>query len=124
VGAVRRLVDLASCEPADIPSAQLRDDKARGRMGCSMIENDTETNKSVLTDRQEYMFKAAVLILCAGILALVLLSGTHETRTADQCSQDDTRTACLTPSTPYPAHPAKGALAPFAAGAADHRAGN
>jgi hypothetical protein len=119
-----RPVDLGSCEPPDIPSAQLRNDKARGRMGYSMIENDTETNKSVLSDRQEYVFKAAVLILCAGILALVLLSGTHETRTADQCSQDDTRTACLTPSTHYPAHPAKGALAPFAAGAADHRAGN
>ncbi len=93
-------------------------------MGYSMIENDTETNKSVLSDRQEYVFKAAVLILCAGILALVLLSGTHETRTAYQCSQNDTRTACLTPSTHYPAHPAKGALAPFGAGAVDHRAGN
>jgi hypothetical protein len=99
--------------------------RPRGRMGCSMIENDnTETNTSILSDRQEYVFKAAVLLVCAGILAMILFSGTHETRTVDQCAQGDTRTACLAPSTSYPAHPAKGALTPFGAGAVDRRAGN
>ena len=65
-----------------------------------------------------------VLILCAGILAMVLFSGTHETRTADQCGQGDARAACQAPSTPYPAYPAKGGVAPFGAGAVDRHAGN
>ena len=96
-----------------------------GRMGYSMIENDNrETNKSLLSERQEYAFKAAVLILCAGILAMVLFSGSHETRTADQCGQGDARTACPAPSTPYPAYPAKGGIAPFGAGAVDRHTGN
>jgi uncharacterized membrane protein len=94
-------------------------------MGYSMIENDKrETNNSILSERQEYAFKAAVLILCAGILAMVLMSGTHETRTADQCNQGDTHAACPAPSTPYPAYPAKGGIAPFGAGAVDRQAGN
>jgi len=90
-----------------------------------MIENDNrETNNSILSERQERAFKAAVLILCAGILAMVLLSGTHETRTADQCGQGDAHAACQAPSTPYPAYPAKGGIAPFGAGAVDRHAGN
>jgi hypothetical protein len=94
-------------------------------MGYSMIENDNkETNNSILSERQEYAFKAAVLILCAGILAMVLFSGTHESRTADQCGQSDAHTACSASSTPYPAYPAKGGIAPFGAGAVDHHAVN
>jgi cytochrome c oxidase assembly factor CtaG len=96
-----------------------------GHMGCSMIENDKrETNNSILSERQEYVFKAAVLILCAGILAMVLFSGAHETRTADQCGQTDARAACQALSTSYPAYPAKGGIAPFGAGAVDRHAGN
>jgi hypothetical protein len=94
-------------------------------MGYSMIENDNkETNNSILSERQEDAFKAAVLILCAGILAMVLFSGTHEARTTDQCGQGDTHAACPALSTPYPAYPAKGGIAPFGAGAVDRHAGN
>jgi hypothetical protein len=94
-------------------------------MGYAMIENDNRpTNNSILSERQEYAFKAAVLILCAGILAMVLFSGTHETGTVDQCGQGDAHRACPASSTPYPAYPAKGGIAPFGAGAVDHRAGN
>ena len=43
-----------------------------GHMGYAMIENNNrQTNNSILSARQEYAFKAAVLILCAGILAMV-----------------------------------------------------
>jgi hypothetical protein len=90
-----------------------------------MIETEnTETNPNILGDRQQLLFKGAVLLVCAGILALVLWSGTHETRTADYCGRVDTRAACAAPSTPMPSQPAKGALAPFGAGSVDRRAGN
>jgi hypothetical protein len=99
--------------------------KRRGRMGCSMIENDNrETNTSILNKRQEYVFKAAVLLVCAGILAMVLFSGPHEIRTADQCGRAVSSEACQAPATPYPPQPAKGAVAPFGAGLLDPHAGN
>jgi hypothetical protein len=99
--------------------------KPRGRMGCCMIENDnTEEKTSILSERQEYVLKAAVLLVCAGILAMVLFSGTHEIRTADQCGRAVSSEACQARATPYPPQPAKGALAPFGAGSLDRHAGN
>jgi hypothetical protein len=70
-------------------------------------------NTDFLSERQQFVFKGAVLLLCAAILALVFWSGTHETRTSDQCGKADAREGCLADSsatTAYP--PAKGALAP------------
>jgi hypothetical protein len=79
-----------------------------------MIQNEnSELNTDFLSERQQFVFKGAVLLLCAAILALVFWSGTHETRTSDQCGKADAREGCLADSsatTAYP--PAKGALAP------------
>jgi hypothetical protein len=109
VGAVKRPVISPTARHEILPPTRQHGrgtemTRSWGRMGYAMIENDNRpTNNSILSERQEYAFKAAVLILCAGILAMVLLSGTHEGRTADQCGQSDTYTACPAPSTPYPA---------------------
>jgi hypothetical protein len=91
-------------------------------MGCSMIENDNR--ETILNERQEYVFRAAVLLVCAGTLAMVLFSGTHEILPADQCGRAFSSEACQARATPYPPQPAKGALAPFGAGSSDRHAGN
>ena len=96
-----------------------------GHMGCFHDRERQKRNKQQHPQRAPRVcVQGGLLILCAGILAMVLFSGTHETRTADQCGQGDARAACQAPSTPYPAYPAKGGVAPFGAGAVDRHAGN
>jgi hypothetical protein len=82
-----------------------------------MINNEnSELNTDFLSERQQFAFKGAVLLLCAAILALVFWSGAHETRTSAQCGKAGAHEGCLAESsttTAYP--PAKGALAPLGA---------
>jgi hypothetical protein len=69
-----------------------------------------------LSQRQQYVFKGAVLLLCAAILAMVFLSGRQETPTADQCSQSVTRGSCLSDTSATSTYlPGKGALAALGA---------
>lgn len=83
-----------------------------------MIQRDNaETDQDFPSERQQVVFKGAVLLLCAGILALVFLSGRHESRIADQCSQVGAREACATSSSNVNSRPpTKGALAPLGTG--------
>ena len=75
-----------------------------------------EADDDFLSQRQKFVFKGAVLLLCAAILAMVFLSGRHETRPADQCSQSAARESCMSESSTVSAHPpVKGALAPLGA---------
>jgi hypothetical protein len=80
-----------------------------------MINNQNpELTTDFINERQQFVFKGAVLLLCAGILALVFWSGTHETRTFDQCGQSAAREACLSELSTTNTHAsAKGALAPL-----------
>jgi hypothetical protein len=92
--------------------------KRGDRLGTQMIQRDNaETDQDFLNERQQFVFKGAALLLCAAILALVLLSGRHETRIADQCNQAGTRDACPAGSSAVsPRPPIKGALAPLGTG--------
>jgi hypothetical protein len=81
-------------------------------MGYTMINEETDSD--FFSQRQQFVFKGAVLLVCAAILAMVFLSGRHETRATDQCSQGGTRESCLSEPDRASAHPpVKDALAPL-----------
>jgi hypothetical protein len=81
-------------------------------MGYNMVNK--EADDDFLSERQQIVFKGAVLLLCAAILALVFTSGRHETRTEEQCGQSAARAACLSELSATSTHaPVKGALAPL-----------
>jgi hypothetical protein len=62
--------------------------------------DDADIDEDFLTSRQQFVFKGAVLLICAALLAMVFLSGKHGAETNNVNS-----------------HPsAKGAPAPLEAG--------
>ena len=74
------------------------------------------------SERQQLVWKGAMLLVCAGIFALVMWSGARETQ---RCSDGDAaaREACMSNlRAQAPRPPAKGAFSPFSSDAAERRA--
>lgn len=90
-------------------------------MSAAMIKNsDLDIDARYSADRQQLVWKGAILLLCAGIFALILWSGTH-TR-PDPCLGNDAASeqACLAQSRAQALRPpAKGAFAPINSSSTD-----
>jgi hypothetical protein len=86
-----------------------------------MIKNngfDIDARHSI--DRQQLIWKGAIVLLCAGIFALILWSGAHDR--PDPCLGNDaaSQEACLAQARAQALRPpAKGAFAPIKSGSAD-----
>jgi hypothetical protein len=84
-------------------------------------DNDVEFDAKTAGDRQQLVWKGAILLLCAGIFALILWSGAREH--PDPCIANDaaSQEACLAQSRAQALRPpAKGAFAPTNIGAVSH----
>ena len=76
--------------------------------------NELEIDSRFSADRQQLFWKGAILLLCAGIFALILWSGAHDNHELCKAAAGE---ACITqPQAQAPRPPAKGALAPVHAG--------
>ncbi len=85
-----------------------------------MKNNDLDIETGHSADRQQLVWKGAILLLCAGIFALILWSGAHNR--PDPCLGTDaaSQEACLAQSRAEALRPpAKGAFAPLKSGSAD-----
>jgi hypothetical protein len=81
--------------------------------GAMMKKHDIEYDAGFSADRQQLVWKGALLLLCAGIFALILWSGGHDNRNACTLSRAASREACVTePKSETLRPPAKGAFAP------------
>jgi hypothetical protein len=79
--------------------------------------NDLDIDARHSADRQQLVWKGAILLLCAGIFALILWSGAHNR--PDPCLGNDAASeqACLAQSRAQALRPpAKGAFAPINSG--------
>ncbi len=78
-------------------------------------DDDAERGMTHALDRQQLIWKGALVLLCLGFFALVVWAGENGDRTADRCAYENAfaRTAC-TNATQAQASPlpAKGGLAP------------
>jgi len=87
-------------------------------MSSAMIKNnDLDIDARHSADRQQLVWKGAILLLCAGIFALILWSGAHNG--PDPCLGNDAASeqACLAQSRAQALRPpAKGAFAPINSG--------
>jgi hypothetical protein len=83
--------------------------------------NDHDIDARYSAQRQQLVWKGAILLLCAGIFALILWSGTHTH--PDPCLGNDaaSQDACLAQSRAEALRPpAKGAFAPINSKPVDH----
>jgi hypothetical protein len=82
--------------------------------------NDFDIDARHSIDRQQLIWKGAILLLCAGIFALILWSGAHNR--PDPCLGNDaaSQEACLAQARAQALRPpAKGAFAPVNFGSVD-----
>jgi hypothetical protein len=86
-------------------------------MEFQMINNkDIELTAPNVDAHQQFVWKGAVLLLCLGLFALVMWSGTRENTTAEHCASADqaAREACMANlRTQAPQPPAKGGSRPL-----------
>jgi hypothetical protein len=88
--------------------------------GVPMInKNDLEFETDQFSERQQLVWKGALILLCAGLFALVAWSSTRDNQLLDRCASAQAN--CLTDLRSQPPQPpAKGALSPLRS-ASDHQ---
>ena len=86
--------------------------------------NEIDLNENEPDDRQQFVWKSVLVLLCIGLFALVMWAGSQESEKETRCAKEEpaARQSCMSlPNVQAQQPPAKGALSPLGSHAIDHR---